>query len=373
MREPLGREALIFSLYDAALDPRQWGPVAAQLAHTLKAGSAAVHVRSADQVDILSRTPNFTDEDGEAYRSHYYSRDVLVARAAARGMNQVLSNTDLMAEREWMETEIYRDYFARLGIHHITGSLLTLSGDATGILSVHRDSRAKQFSAEDKAYIARLMPHVRNAIRIQNTLRTSTLEQQATRDFLERSTTALLVADRAGRLLMANSRGDTILERSNALTVIGGRITATRTSVQSRLMRLLEAAVDTAAGRSEAGGGLLSIPAEHAPALSVAVTPLRPQRDGVGLADPAALIFIRDPGERVDITSMLHDLYGLTRSEALLANGLVNGLTIDEIAYAHDVTLNTIRTQLKSVLTKTATSRQTELVALILRSLAGQI
>ncbi len=373
MREPLGREALVFSLYDAALDPHQWTPVAAQLARALRAGSAAIHVRAADGVHILSRTANFTDRDAVAYRDYFHAKDVLVTLAGARGMNQVLSNTDLIADSEWVETEIYRDYFARIGIHHIAGSLMNLPGAAVGVLSVHRDARGRQFSADDKAYLTRLMPHVRNAIRIRNSLTGASLELHAAREFLERSTTALLVADRGGRLLIANAKGEDLIARSHALTVVAGRITATQISAHHRLSHLIETAADTAAGRGDSPGGLLSLPAEHQPPLSVTVTPLRPRREGAGLDEPAALIIVRDPGERVDITYMLTELYGLTRSEALLANGLVNGLTVDEIALAHGVTLNTVRTQLKSVLTKTSTSRQTELVALILRSLAGQI
>jgi DNA-binding CsgD family transcriptional regulator len=66
-------------------------------------------------------------------------------------------------------------------------------------------------------------------------------------------------------------------------------------------------------------------------------------------------------------------MFGLTRSEALLANALVNGRTLQQIAVAHNVSLNTIRTQLKSVLIKTGTNRQSELVALLLRCITDLI
>lgn len=372
MREPSGPEALICSLYDAALDPAQWGPIAGQLARTLRAGSAAIQVRSTTGVQVLSRTSNFTDQDEVAYRTHFYAKDVLAERAAARGYNQILTNNDLIDEPSWVESEIYRDYFVPLGIHHIAGGMIELPNNATGIFAVHREKTARAFSADDKSILARLLPHVRNAIRVQTALGGASLQLEAARDFLERSTTALLVVDRAGRLLASNSRGEHLLERSLALTLISGRVTAAHLSAHHRMMRLIEGAVDTAVGRGDAAGGLLSLPFEHQTPLSVTVTPLRP-RHGFSLSEPAALIIARDAGERVDITHMLTDLYGLSPSEALLASGLVNGLTIDEIALAHGVTLNTVRTQLKSVMTKTSTSRQTELVALILRSLAGQI
>lgn len=372
MLEPSGPEALICSLYDAALTPSLWEPIAAQLARTLRSASAAIQVRTNTGVQVLSRTANFTDDDAEAYRSYYYAKDVLADRASVRGFNQILTNADLIADSHWIETEIYRDYFVPLGIHSIAGGMFELANNATAIFSVHRDKASRPYSAEDKSILARLLPHVRNAIRVQTAIGGASLEFQAARDFLGRSTTALLVVDRTGRLLTANARGEMVLERSLALTLVAGRVTAAHLSAHYRMMRLIEAAVDAAAGRGEPPAGMLSVPFEHQTPLSVTVTPLRP-RLGFAVSEPAAIIMVRDAGERVDITHMLTDLYGLTPSEALLATGLVNGLTVEEVALAHGVTLNTVRTQLKSVMIKTATSRQTELVALILRSLAGQI
>jgi DNA-binding CsgD family transcriptional regulator len=372
MLEPSGPEALICSLYDAALTPSLWEPIAGQLARTLRSASAAIQIRTKSGVQVLSRTSNFTDDDAEAYRSYFFAKDVLAERASARDLNQILTNSDLISDAAWVETEIYRDYFVPLGIHFVAGGMIELAHSSSAIFAVHRDKASRAYDAEDKSLLARLLPHFRNAIRVQNAVGGASLEFQAARDFLERSTTALLVVDRTGRLLTANSRGEMVLERSLALTLIAGKVTAAQLSAHCRMMRLIEAAVDAASGRGEPPAGMLSVPFEHQTPLSVTITTLR-ARQGFALSEPAAVIIIRDAGERVDITHMLTDLYGLTPSEALLATGLVNGLTVEEVALAHGVTLNTVRTQLKSVMTKTVTSRQTELVALILRSLAGQI
>ena len=59
-------------------------------------------------MQVLSRTSNFTDDDAEAYRSYYYAKDVLAERASARGLNQILTNSDLISDAAWVETEIYR-------------------------------------------------------------------------------------------------------------------------------------------------------------------------------------------------------------------------------------------------------------------------
>ena len=58
--------------------------------------------------------------------------------------------------------------------------------------------------------------------------------------------------------------------------------------------------------------------------------------------------------------------FGLTKAEARLALRLAEGSSLASAALAFNVKLTTIRSQLQQVFAKTGTSRQTELVALLL-------
>jgi DNA-binding CsgD family transcriptional regulator len=64
---------------------------------------------------------------------------------------------------------------------------------------------------------------------------------------------------------------------------------------------------------------------------------------------------------------VLHQLFGLTAAETRIAIELVRGRGIKEIAAALHVAEGTIRTQLKSILAKTDTHRQADLVGLLAR------
>jgi DNA-binding CsgD family transcriptional regulator len=65
--------------------------------------------------------------------------------------------------------------------------------------------------------------------------------------------------------------------------------------------------------------------------------------------------------------SILRRGFGLTECETQLAVALSTGLTLKDIANLHDVGIGTIRGQLKSIFIKTATTRQSELVAMLAR------
>ncbi|GGB25782.1 hypothetical protein GCM10011380_14200 [Sphingomonas metalli] len=63
----------------------------------------------------------------------------------------------------------------------------------------------------------------------------------------------------------------------------------------------------------------------------------------------------------------LREHFGVTDSEALVAHGLVAGLSPEEIADERGVSKNTVRAQLRALMGKTGTSRMAELVGLLAR------
>jgi DNA-binding CsgD family transcriptional regulator len=60
--------------------------------------------------------------------------------------------------------------------------------------------------------------------------------------------------------------------------------------------------------------------------------------------------------------------YGMTTAECRIASGLCQGDSLQDIATKAGITVGTARQQLKAIMRKTITSRQAELVALLLHS-----
>lgn len=82
------------------------------------------------------------------------------------------------------------------------------------------------------------------------------------------------------------------------------------------------------------------------------------------------LVTLRDPELEVPDPALLRGLFGLTRTEALVAAGLARGLDTAELATELRVRPNTVLSHVKRALLKSGTRRQSQLVALILRSAA---
>jgi DNA-binding CsgD family transcriptional regulator len=83
------------------------------------------------------------------------------------------------------------------------------------------------------------------------------------------------------------------------------------------------------------------------------------------------------PGDRdilVELTNLpipseplLRRLYNLTPAEARLAQALARGDSLEQVAQVLNVKMTTARTQLAAIFSKTRTSRQARLVAILSR------
>jgi DNA-binding CsgD family transcriptional regulator len=83
----------------------------------------------------------------------------------------------------------------------------------------------------------------------------------------------------------------------------------------------------------------------------------------------AALLFAFDPEATPSVTvDLVRRLFALSEAEAELSVALCCGKTLDDVATQRGTSINTIKSQLKSIFLKTGTKRQSELVSLLLAS-----
>ena len=82
----------------------------------------------------------------------------------------------------------------------------------------------------------------------------------------------------------------------------------------------------------------------------------------------AIVLMLVDPEDCAEPSdSMLQQVFGMTKAEARVANRIMCGASLQEIAEATDVSVGTVRSQTKALFAKTGTHRQSELVGLLTR------
>jgi DNA-binding CsgD family transcriptional regulator len=184
---------------------------------------------------------------------------------------------------------------------------------------------------------------------------------------LERLHFGVLLLGPRSELRHANTRAYDIARRTQAFGVeTSGRLQAFSPALSAKLHR----AVHAACGGSGTHHGVTALRLRGSTGTEVHafVVPAQP----VGQQPPpsmpvAATMFVTDPAATVPIFARkLRQIYLLSPSEAQLAEALVHGKSLKTFAEERGTTLNTVRTQLKTMAAKVGAKRQVDVVRCIL-------
>ncbi|WP_280228430.1 helix-turn-helix transcriptional regulator [Nocardia cyriacigeorgica] len=217
-----------------------------------------------------------------------------------------------------------------------------------------------------RALLRVLVPHLGRALRNQSTLVELTRERAVALATLEKAHYGIMIVTADAAVIFANSAAMDITGDSDGLAAdSSGRLRASPSANHARLSRLIR---EAAGPDGSSGNVAITRPSGRRP-LIVRVTPL----DGMpGAPSPrprAVLLLVVDPDHDLEPQPRaLHDLYGLTEAETMVAMGVIRGDGLPAVADQLSVSLFTARTHLQHIFVKTGTHRQAELVRLLLSS-----
>lgn len=200
-----------------------------------------------------------------------------------------------------------------------------------------------------------------------------TVEVDSFEAALDRTTLGVVFFDRSGLVSRTNDAARRILANGDGLTIAGRELRASRSEENAQLRRMIAAAAAATRAVVDPPRDLTKISRPSLqPAYEVMITALPPRGSIVGGPNAAVVMFITDPGRRLEIDGLaLQRLYGLTNAEARLAALLAGGQSLDECAAATHVSRETARTHLKRIFSKTVTSTRAELMLRLASSVAA--
>ena len=178
----------------------------------------------------------------------------------------------------------------------------------------------------------------------------------------------LVVTSAAGQLLLANRTAEEILKLHDGIELGPTGLVRTSLKCTPSLNSLMDTAIK-AGGGSRDSALPVRRPSGKRPFTAVVRAVEGAAIDSDPLS-PATLLFILDPEFSVEtVEAELRQLYGLTSTEASLANLLMEGKALDECCKLLDIRRSTARTHLQHLFEKVGVQRQSELVSLLLKSI----
>lgn len=168
-----------------------------------------------------------------------------------------------------------------------------------------------------------------------------------------------------GKLIDANKEFMDIIERDDGVSILSGRLSIDSLSCNRTFYEILERTSNTS-GKSS--GDVIKIPRKDGKKIYIiSIRPLRASMlSSISEVRGASLVSFMDPDFQPTIDpEIVQKIFDLTAAEARVAVSIAHGSDLAEIALSHNVSVGTVRNQLKVIFSKTGVSRQAELVRLI--------
>ncbi|RJF87022.1 LuxR family transcriptional regulator [Oleomonas cavernae] len=358
----------VAGLYEAAYDPSAW-PATIEALCGLFGGSKACLCRQGPNLqasDVISTAADpayaisFIDE-------YAYQPNPLMNVFETVPVGLVYSDHAMVGRETLRRSKFWTEWMAPQDMYGGLAVKLLRSGASSWFFDVQRGRNQESFDRRDADLLERILPHLQRAAEISWKSRTSKLLASA----FAQLPFAVILVDGHQQIAGMNEAADAVLARGD-LSARNGRLGTRDLATTRALHQLVIAASKSADGVPGVGGELLIAGAAGRSPLALSVAPLRDvQAEGLPMGGLAA-VFIRELGhrDRPDFGPRLQALFGLTRKEAEVATALVAGCSLKEAAAGSGIGITTARTHIASMLRKTHTAGQVQLVALLTRAMS---
>lgn len=369
-RDPIN---LISRMYLGLADSRQWTPFASELASFFDSKISQISIINFYTADVeLGIVVGVGEKAFQRYRE-LVQLDPKAA-PAIKLLGKVITNRDVIDDETYEASYFYKEVIEPIDGHF--GLWVSLEGGPGQYcaLAVMRGKSRGDYTEEDRELMGELVPHFRQVVRLRSEFLTINTERRIAAAALDHVAVPIFVLDAEARVQYRNDAASDLLHESNGPYIAGGRLCAavpSETKVMREALRAILAGDN--APSPEAVGHLLQFtrPTGGAPFFGTLAplwdADLAP--DHVNIQQPLAILFVSDPARPLETPpELLQRLFGLTPAEAQVAALLAAGHSLQAIAEQQSVAVGTVRSQLKTIFSKTGTNRQGELVSRVLAS-----
>ncbi len=359
--------SLLAELYAAPLQPEKWHPFFTRLCELTecKLGVFLSADRNGENRVLAGGGVEFEPQPLVLYNSHYGAMDPFAAPAIQRGVTGLVSGDELVAREELVAGEFYNDLLRPHDLEHLTVMPCLIGGAQIDVVSFWRGKRQGPVGEGSLEVMRLMMPHMRSALQIYHALDALKERSELLEAMLSRLSAAAFMLDRRGLVISMNPAGEQMVRSGDCMAVIQRRLRMLDPARSVQWEGILMQALG-AGGYECAPGGMTVLRGSARGTLQLLALPFLPEGSAKGSA-ARVLVFVHDPAALPrPRAELMRAIYGLTPTEGKLADLMLEGHEIGQIADRMRVTLGTARFHLKRVMAKTGARRQVELMRLML-------
>lgn len=359
---------LIEAIYGTVMEPALWPGVLRRIAEAVNGTQTLLFLSSPDGSGRALRCNHTPDEVLFPFLEHYSAINVLSApcdRMFRDGSARFshLALPDVVFER----SEFYQDFFRKQDLHYSLGVKDHSPAGELTYLSVQRPWKLSPFSETDGQVLVWLMPHIKQALSLEGHLQTQQLQRSTAEEVLRAFGRVVIGISEKGEVRYANAAAEDLLRRGRVLYQAGRRLYARDGRSNEVLQAKLRAVLGLGASFAQQPfQAVLIHDPEAGRAMQVVIKPQRTDWPSCGMTFRAVVCISWSGEAYTSRGALLGELYQLSATECRVADLLLAGQELKEIAERLSLTLATTRFYVKRILNKTGARRQSELTRLML-------
>jgi DNA-binding CsgD family transcriptional regulator len=373
---------LIALVYDSALDASLWPAFLEALSNSVTGSATTLMYHDMRAMQGIIAASVRVDPECERLYNQYYSgcdswRPAWLKKFSLAGVDGIVTSEQLIAPAELQRTEFYNDFLLPYHIVHQFCAPILVNKHMCTVLSCLRPKDKGPFGTKAVTLVRQLFPHLQKAVQLERQIAILQVERDTSLESLDLLSTGFILVDRQAHVLFMNRAARHILDQNDGLAIKLTGLAAVLPAETTMIHKLVYDAwvMGSCSGLPSSQGSVAVSRPSGRRRLSLLVVPLRPNASRSrllgGIDIPAAAILISDPeSETVADTTALRQSFRLTSAEANLASILMAGKSLEEATEELRISMNTAKTQLKAIFSKTGTSRQGELIRQLLLSIA---
>jgi DNA-binding CsgD family transcriptional regulator/PAS domain-containing protein len=365
-RQPI--ELLLESLYAMPQVNADWQPFLTAVGDAFHAHVVAFHTHDVlHQQGHIDTSLGLTEGLVSKFKALSHEHP-WYERGAERLLREGIADDEgLLSPRELCGTRFYGEILEPACVEHGMALVVHQDGPANmALLTINRDGKEGFYKPYERTLARTLLPHLRSAYLLQQRLGWLESQTRTFRCALDRLDDGVVLMDGHGTVFFINTAAERLASEGFFHRLADGRLRLPTQAQTQKLAAYIHSATSQTPPLSlrvyDTSGHWLGV-LKACPADSVADPHWGEPRAGV-------ILFLSRAAPALPTTYRDHwqTLWQLTRAEALLAKHLADGLSLAQAADAAGVTKNTVRTQLGSLLSKTGTHRQADLIRILLVS-----
>lgn len=350
--------ALLPELYGAAIKSESLPGFLEQLMKPFGGRSASLRVTDLHKPRVhASWTAGFHASIDARYASELVARDMFREPLKRGPVGIIQRSHRIISDEAYERTDHYQYIFRPNGTFYAMGAHIARDRERAVHIGIHRARNLGPYDERERRALEFFSPHLRQAFGVMFLLEELRRTRRQSRAALDQLHHSIWLLDHELRCLWMNRAAeDNIRTGHFGLAVKDNRL---RLAADDPRLRAAARAIRTGSSTVEriivhGSGATLTLVSENKPAH----TPT---------SDTGILAFLADPGQPVRAdTHFLRTHYRLTPAEIRLLDQLLQGRDISEASAALGISPETARAQLKTVMRKTDTRRQAELIRVVL-------